>query len=782
MTTTTDNEATPAAAAVVYGLHGLRVVPVRGKVPPIKAWQDVATNDTAAIRELFARPEHATDGVSIVTGRESGVFVVDVDVANGKPGMESLEELERRIGPLPKGPVARTPSGGIHLYFATDGREIRNSAGNVLGPGLDVRGEGGQVVAPPTCRGDACYRWEEDRSPMDLEPPTAPALLELLAAEPIREPRESRRVDPHTGEILGRDTPAWVNEFNRSHTWPELLAGDGWTHDETDPNGDAHWTRPEKETRKGSSATVYADTDCLHVFTTSIPWLPAGTTVDRYGYMVHRRYGGDFKAAAHALKPSSNGKLRGIVHDVAGLVASTVGAATHAVVTKLRPDEGELEAVNLPDEFWNARRELAHIRQAAQSRRRSPDAVLHVVLSRVAGFTSHTLKLPPLVGSRANLCHFAAVCGPPGSGKSSANAVGRELVPVPANLITGVIDQLPIGTGEGLIEGLFGEVPVSNPEKGKPQSERRQVNWNVVVYVDEGEALTALSSRNGATTLPTLRSIWSDATLGTAVASKARNRRVEAGQYAYGLVLALQPERAGDLLNDAEGGTPQRFSWCWALDPTMPDLRPAWPGALKWSPPTRAEIDALPGRLIGGFMSHEMPIDGAIQEEVDARTVALNREQLTIDSLDGHAFLVRLKIAALLAIIDRRLNVTGEDWALAEIVMRTSDAVRRRTLDSVSAKAAKVEQASRDRHVRKEVGADRAKHLDRVERGARHLVSLVEKAGGEMLVTAARRSMRRYRDDLEEIVEYAVERGWLVEHSAPSHTDQPKRILKTVPR
>ena len=160
---------------------------------------------------------------------------------------------------------------------------------------------------------------------------------------------------------------------------------------------------------------------------------------------------------------------------------------------------------------------------------------------------------------------------------------------------------------------------------------------------------------------------------------------------------------------------------------------------------------------------------------------AANREQLTIDSLDGHAFLVRLKIAALLAIIDRRLNVTGEDWALAEIVMRTSDAVRRRTLDSVSAKAAKVEQASRDRHVRKEVGADRAKHLDRVERGARHLVSLVEKAGGEMLVTAARRSMRRYRDDLEEIVEYAVERGWLVEHSAPSHTDQPKRILKTVP-
>ena len=246
MTTTTDNEATPAAAAVVYGLHGLRVVPVRGKVPPIKAWQDVATDGTTAIRELFARPGHATDGVSIVTGRESGVFVVDVDVANGKPGMESLDELERRIGPLPKGPVARTPSGGIHLYFATDGREIRNSAGNVLGPGLDVRGEGGQVVAPPTRRGDACYRWEEDGSPMDLEPPTAPALLELLAAEPIREPRESRRVDPHTGEILGRDTRHGSTSSIVRHL-ARAAPGDGWTHDETDPNGDAHWTRPRRK-------------------------------------------------------------------------------------------------------------------------------------------------------------------------------------------------------------------------------------------------------------------------------------------------------------------------------------------------------------------------------------------------------------------------------------------------------------------------------------------------------------------------------------------------------
>ena len=259
---------------------------------------------------------------------------------------------------------------------------------------------------------------------MDLEPPTAPALLELLAAEPIREPRESWRVDP---------TPARSSGATRRHGSTSSIvrtpgpscsrATDGRTTRPTrtaTPTGRGPRRKPARARRRPCTP-IRLPARVHHVD----PLAASG--YDGRSLRVHgaSRYGGDFKAAAHALKPSSNGKLRGIVHDVAGLVASTVGAATHAVVTKLRPDEGELEAVNLPDEFWNARRELAHIRQAAQSRRRSPDAVLHVVLSRVAGFTSHTLKLPPLVGSRANLCHFAAVCGPPGSGKSSANAVGR---------------------------------------------------------------------------------------------------------------------------------------------------------------------------------------------------------------------------------------------------------------------------------------------------------------------------------------------------------------------
>jgi len=97
----------------------------------------------------------------VPTGKKSGVVVLDVDVDDG--GLESLTKLERAGDPAPKTARARTGGGGIHIYFRNPkGTEIRNSAG-LLGPGLDVRGEGGYVVVPPSRTQDP-YEWI-DRSP-----------------------------------------------------------------------------------------------------------------------------------------------------------------------------------------------------------------------------------------------------------------------------------------------------------------------------------------------------------------------------------------------------------------------------------------------------------------------------------------------------------------------------------------------------------------------------------------------------------------------------------------
>jgi hypothetical protein len=160
----------PLEAALAYASLGWRVVPCRpgSKVPAVKEWTRVATSDRQQIESWWRGP-HAGHGVCIATGAESGIWVLDVDVAGGKTGPQTLQGLLNSHGAdrLPDTYVVRTPSGGMHAYFAypSGGQVIRNDAGRKLGPGLDVRGEGGQVVAPPTLG----YSWADGRSPWELD-------------------------------------------------------------------------------------------------------------------------------------------------------------------------------------------------------------------------------------------------------------------------------------------------------------------------------------------------------------------------------------------------------------------------------------------------------------------------------------------------------------------------------------------------------------------------------------------------------------------------------------
>jgi hypothetical protein len=86
--------------------------------------------------------------VAIRTGAKSGLVVVDVDPAHG--GDDSMAMLEGIHGPMPPGRTIRTGSGGRHLYFRHPGGVVRNDAGRVLGPGIDLRADGGYVIAPPS--------------------------------------------------------------------------------------------------------------------------------------------------------------------------------------------------------------------------------------------------------------------------------------------------------------------------------------------------------------------------------------------------------------------------------------------------------------------------------------------------------------------------------------------------------------------------------------------------------------------------------------------------------
>jgi hypothetical protein len=102
-------------------------------------------------------------GIAVRTGAESGLVVLDVDPQHG--GDDTLAELLAAHGVLPITVECFTGGGGRHIYFRHPGGEVRNSAGKV-GPGLDIRGDGGYVVAPPSPHPSGRrYEWSVDGHP-----------------------------------------------------------------------------------------------------------------------------------------------------------------------------------------------------------------------------------------------------------------------------------------------------------------------------------------------------------------------------------------------------------------------------------------------------------------------------------------------------------------------------------------------------------------------------------------------------------------------------------------
>lgn len=155
-------------AAIWYARHGWRVFPcVPGKkLPAIKAWPRQATANEAQVASWWSvRPD---SNIGVACGPGSGLYVLDVD-QHGVDGEEALAQAERRLGKLPFTVEQRTGSGGRQLFFAwPQGSDLRNKVGTskprrgqmAFGSGLDTRGNGGFVVAPPSMHPCGVpYRW-----------------------------------------------------------------------------------------------------------------------------------------------------------------------------------------------------------------------------------------------------------------------------------------------------------------------------------------------------------------------------------------------------------------------------------------------------------------------------------------------------------------------------------------------------------------------------------------------------------------------------------------------
>ena len=121
-----------------------------------------ATTDRETIRRWWTRWPQANIGMP--TGRRSGLLVIDVD--SGKEGFENLAALIHCYGEWPETLTVRTGGEGMHFLFRyPPDTEIRNDEGRKLGSGIDVRGEGGYVLLPPSVHATRrAYEWVEGAS------------------------------------------------------------------------------------------------------------------------------------------------------------------------------------------------------------------------------------------------------------------------------------------------------------------------------------------------------------------------------------------------------------------------------------------------------------------------------------------------------------------------------------------------------------------------------------------------------------------------------------------
>lgn len=145
--------------AVKLAAKGYRLTPLEGKKPITPDWTNRATSHPRDASQIWT--EHPDANIGIVTGGD--LVVLDMDPRNG--GEASLAKLQRAVGPLPEATV-QTGGGGQHWYFETS---TPIPSGKLL-PGLDIKGEGGQVVAPPSIHPETGkpYEFVNGASPLPL--------------------------------------------------------------------------------------------------------------------------------------------------------------------------------------------------------------------------------------------------------------------------------------------------------------------------------------------------------------------------------------------------------------------------------------------------------------------------------------------------------------------------------------------------------------------------------------------------------------------------------------
>lgn len=697
------SELEPLELALHWASRGVPVLPTNpaNKAPWIgKQWEKQATTNPDRIRSWTQWGNGARVGVktglACGCGCEDGPDVLDFDVSEGKPGLAQRQALVL-ADVLDATQALRlvTPSGGEHWWFTGTTQHNKQNDDSVWG--VDLRAHHGMVLAP----GNPGYAvksvpwsdlgkvdWETVRACPGIQ--RKPGTEEVKKEAPTRAPvsslpkKASKLVAPAKFDnAVGEESP--LDWFCNNTDLGKLLSDDGWSYAYTHEGRD-YYARPGKSVKDGISANVWVNPDgrqTLMNFSSSVD-LPTDRGLSAAQYLAYRDHGGDVRAAAKQIRtermpqrqtaspvalvppPVSQQPPRPPTAPPGPAVATTGTPGSELVPVR------EAGAPKLVTEFWERHRVLHDVRWFARERRVSPWAALGAVLAQASCRVGPHVVLPPIVGGVASLNLLVGLVGPSGKGKGAATAVASEFLDVDGKFM---VEE--VGTSQG-IDSSFSE---STPKAGTVQ-----FNDVAFFYVPEIDTVKAHAEMSGSALLPTLRKIWSGEPLGAKYAAKERRRQVRGHAYRASVVAGIQPKRSGVLLDDVDGGTPQRWLWLPVTDPAairrtdrlVPPRYAGTPPQLDydvWVPQgeKRGEKDEpLP---VEQQSRYEVPVCQKAQDAIiDARELNLVSDEA---SMDSHSLLTRLKVATLLSFLcTRELEVTDEFWDLALSVMWVSNNTR----------------------------------------------------------------------------------------------------------
>jgi hypothetical protein len=356
----------------------------------------------------------------------------------------------------------------------------------------------------------------------------------------------------------------------------------------------------------------------------------------------------------------------------------TTGSSSTPTAT---PSSSSSSSTNLPPSvdvagLWD-RPELRHLHTYAESKLVEPLGALGATLSRMLAMLHPHYVLPGVVVGPGSLNFYCTLVGRSGAGKGGPDAVAEAAflpvtgsVELPPEALNEWIDPLSgeelytaeLGSGEG-----FGHAYVRPDKKTK---ELRQVRTSVLYLSPEIDWLRGVGGRQQSTLIPVLRKAWSGEGLNPQYAAADKRVRLAKHSYRVALTVGVQPERADVLLDDADGGLPQRFIWMPVASADAPDEEPETPE------PMRIRIPLPPAGIT--------PLVVCPEAVAEIKAAGRRRRRGEGDDLDTHALFCREKVAAGLALLNGHLitqGVTLEDWELAGLVMKVSDATRNWVVD-----------------------------------------------------------------------------------------------------